>query len=229
MAKERQIYSRQEGIFFRILENLILPSNDWNISPTFWDITTKPLGYPYHKNSELFFFLIREGVLLATMTVQDRCGPKPLPQGGKVNMVQYISSKRCKNQERAKSILILDEEYQGSLYLRQSLESSGYRIVLHHPVGDFQIAELNLAEFDLIICDSDNGLGVWRFLLDRIRSRKLVTQLVLTSRKAGESEWYEALQLGVFDFLVKPYSMSEVLRITSNALSMNYSHKFRTA
>ncbi len=144
-------------------------------------------------------------------------------------MVEFISSQQSDNQERGKLILILDEEYQSSLDLRQTLESSGYRTTLHHSLSDFQIAELDLTEFHLIICDSDNGLGVWRFLLDRIRSKGLVTQLVLTSRKKGESEWYEALQLGVFDFLVKPYSMSEVLRIASNALSINYSQKFQTA
>jgi len=62
--------------------------------------------------------------------------------------------------------------------------------------------------------------------LDRIRSQKLRTQLVLTSRKAAESEWLEALQVGVFDLLPKPLSKSEVQRVAANALSMNYNGNF---
>ncbi len=144
-------------------------------------------------------------------------------------MLNSVSSKRIESVYRSKSILILDEEGQASQNLKQSLEKSGYRTELHHSIGDFRIAELDLAGFDLVICDFDNGLGVWKFLLDRIHTQKLLTQLVVISKKARESEWYEALQLGVFDFLIKPYSTPEVLSIVSSALLMNYSRKFQTA
>ena len=129
----------------------------------------------------------------------------------------------------SKLILVLDEEEESSQQLKQSLEDLGHRIDVHPSMSDFQIAELDLAKFDLVICDLDNGPGLWRFLLERIRELRLDTQLVLTSQKAAETEWLEALQLGVFDFLVKPYSKSEILRVTANALTMNYNRMFKTA
>ena len=129
----------------------------------------------------------------------------------------------------SKSILVLDEEEQSSRHLKESLESLGHQVDLRQSINDLQIAELDLTKSDLVICDSDAALGVWKFLLNRIRSLRLDTQLVLTSRQAGESDWLEALQLGVFDLLVKPYSKSEVLRVTLNALTMNYNQRFMTA
>jgi DNA-binding NtrC family response regulator len=144
-------------------------------------------------------------------------------------MLNSVPSRRNGRKKRSKSILILNEEGHATQTLKQCLEGSGYQIDLRHSISDFRIAELDLAGFDLVICDSDNGLGVWKFLLDRIHSQKLLTQLVVISKKARESEWYEAIQLGVFDFLIKPYSTHEVLRIVSSALLMNYSRKFQTA
>ena len=144
-------------------------------------------------------------------------------------MLNDVSAKRNGGQNRSKSILILDEDGQNSRNLKQSLKSSGYRIELRHSVSDFRIAQLDLAGFDLVVCDIDNGLGVWKFLLDRIHSRKLFTQLILISRKSRQSEWYEALQLGVFDFVIKPYSAVEVSRIVSSAFLINYSERFQIA
>jgi DNA-binding NtrC family response regulator len=129
----------------------------------------------------------------------------------------------------SKSLLVLDEDESSSQDLKQRLEDVGHRIELRPSIGDFPMAKLDLAKFDMVICDSDNGQGVWKFLLARIRVQRLNTQLVLTSQKAAETEWLEALQLGVFDLLVKPYSKSEVLRITANALTTKYSHNFKTA
>jgi len=143
-------------------------------------------------------------------------------------MLNRVPSNRKESLCRSKSILILDEEGQAAQTLKQCLEGSGYQIDLRHSTSNFQIADLDLAGFDLVICDSDSGVGVWKFLLDRIQTQKLLTQLVLISRKARESEWYEGLQRGVFDFLIQPYSTNEVLSIVSSALLMNYSRKFQT-
>lgn len=144
-------------------------------------------------------------------------------------MLNSVTSKRNGSLYRSKSILILVEEGQATRTLKQRLEGLGHRIDFRHSISDFQIAELDLTGFDLVICDSENGLGVWKFLLDRIHSQKLLAQLVVISKKARDSEWYEALQLGVFDVLIKPYSTHEVLRIVSSALLVNYSRKFQTA
>jgi hypothetical protein len=88
---------------------------------------------------------------------------------------------------------VLDEDEQSSQYLKESLGDLGYQVDLRQSISDFQIAELDLARFDLVICDSDIGLGVWKFLLNRIRLQRLDTHLVLASmvpvaeRKLGQA------------------------------------------
>jgi len=128
----------------------------------------------------------------------------------------------------SKFIMVLDQDEKSRQALEESLEGSGHHTESFHCLSDVQITEFNFAKFDLVICDLDNGLEIWKNLLARIRMQCLDTQLVLSSGKAAEREWLEALQLGVFDLLVKPYSKSEVLRVTGNALAMNYNHRFRT-
>lgn len=129
----------------------------------------------------------------------------------------------------AKSILVLDEEVQTTSDLKAVLEALGHRVDVRARVTEALLAKLDLGKFDLVICDSDHDAGLWKRVLNRIRSHRLDTQLVLTSRQSAEVEWLEALQLGVFDLLPKPYSTSETLRVTTNALAFNYNHKFKTA
>src|SRR5262245_21454203 len=113
-----------------------------------------------------------------------------------------------KSSPRSKFIMVLDEDEKSRRVLEESLEGSGHHTESFRCLSDLQITEFNFARFDLVICDLDSGLAVWKNLLDRIRRQRLDTQLVLTSRKAAEQEWLEALQLGAFDLLLKPYSKS---------------------
>jgi DNA-binding NtrC family response regulator len=125
-----------------------------------------------------------------------------------------------------KSIMVLDEDEESRTTLEQSLDELGHRTTLFLSLSDLQIPEFDFAGFDLVICDLDKTPGVWKHLLNRIRAQRLGTQLILTSRTAAEREWLEALQVGAFDLLAKPYLKSEVLRVTSNALAMNYNRRF---
>src|SRR5262249_54596766 len=118
--------------------------------------------------------------------------------------------------------MVLDGDEDSRMALEESLDELGHRTQLFPCLRALEIPEFDFAEFDLVICDLDEVPDLWKCLLDRIRTHRLDTQLVLTSRKAAEREWLEALQVGAFDVLAKPYLKSEVLRVTSNALSMNY-------
>ena len=122
--------------------------------------------------------------------------------------------------------MVLDGDEDSRVALEESLDELGHRTQLFPFPKALQVPEFDFAGFDLVICDLDEVPELWKRLLDRIRAQGLNTQLVLTSRKAAEREWLEALQLGAFDLLAKPYSKSEVLRVALNALSMNYNQRF---
>ena len=128
--------------------------------------------------------------------------------------------------DQTKSIMVLDGDQDSRTALQESLDELGHRTHLFSCPRALEIPEFDFAGVDLVICDLDELPQLWKCLLDQIRAQGLDTQLVLSSRKAAEQEWLEALQLGAFDLLAKPYSKSEVLRVTSNALSMNYNQRF---
>lgn len=70
----------------------------------------------------------------------------------------------------------------------------------------------------LVICERDLPLGDWKDLLEH--SQKLADPpfLIVTSRHADDYLWAEALNLGAYDVLCKPFSSSEVMRVVSEAL-----------
>ena len=100
------------------------------------------------------------------------------------------------NSHGQRSIMVLDEDEKSRQILERNLAESGHRTESLPCLSDLQIPEFDLARFDLVICHLDNGLRVWKGLLDRIRAQRLDTQLVLTSQKAAEREWLEALPAG---------------------------------
>jgi len=69
----------------------------------------------------------------------------------------------------------------------------------------------------IVICDCDASLGSWNAMLDQISLLPDPPLLIVTSRLADERLWAEALNLGAWDVLAKPFEADEVIRIVSIA------------
>jgi len=69
----------------------------------------------------------------------------------------------------------------------------------------------------LVLCERDLFPGSWREMLDGIKHMSDPPLLIVTSRLADEQLWAEALNLGAYDVLAKPFEVSEVNRILSLA------------
>ena len=69
----------------------------------------------------------------------------------------------------------------------------------------------------IVICDCDIWSGTWREMLDHIAFLPDPPLLIVTSRLADERLWAEALNLGAWDVLAKPFDKDEVKRIVSIA------------
>lgn len=79
-----------------------------------------------------------------------------------------------------------------------------------------------LAAFDqspvpIVVCEARLPDGTWRDLLEALRARPWPPLLILTSDFADASLWAEALNLGAYDFLAKPFDQAEVIEIISLA------------
>ena len=65
----------------------------------------------------------------------------------------------------------------------------------------------------VVVCESDLRPGTWKEVLEELRTLPDPPLLIVTSRVADERLWAEALNLGAYDVLAKPFDGMEVTRI----------------
>ena len=69
----------------------------------------------------------------------------------------------------------------------------------------------------LVVCEHDLLPGTWTQLLAEIRLLSVPPLLIVTSRLADDYLWAEALNVGAYDVLAKPFDRGEVTRTLSSA------------
>jgi DNA-binding NtrC family response regulator len=74
------------------------------------------------------------------------------------------------------------------------------------------LAVLNRCEVNVVVYDHDSPSGNWREMLQYLQESSNPAALIITSRLADERLWAEALNLGAWDVLAKPFDRSEVTR-----------------
>lgn len=106
-------------------------------------------------------------------------------------------------------ILIVDDEPQIRKFLRISLASQGYEVV-EASDGATGLAQAALAEPALVVLDLGLPDLDGKEVLRRILAERSVPVLVLSVR-SDEAEKVRALDLGAEDYVVKPFSVNELL------------------
>ena len=83
----------------------------------------------------------------------------------------------------------------------------------------------------VVLCERDLQPGTYIDLLKRFNALANVTSLIVASRLADERLWAEALNLGAWDVLAKPFDPSEVLRSVKSGWQHwhNQTHMHATA
>ena len=79
------------------------------------------------------------------------------------------------------------------------------------------LARLEDSEIPIVICEQQLGDESWRDVLEGIARLRRPPFLVVTSRLADNYLWAEALNLGAFDVLAKPFYSDEVIRTLGSA------------
>jgi DNA-binding response OmpR family regulator len=69
----------------------------------------------------------------------------------------------------------------------------------------------------IVVCDRDWMGEEWKYLLDRFAGLARPPLLIVTSRLADDRLWAEALNLGAYDVVAKPFDAAEVGRIAGLA------------
>lgn len=102
---------------------------------------------------------------------------------------------------------------------RASLErifQSGWTVVASSSIASI-LSALREIPIPIVIYDCDVSFGSWSEMLDRISLLPDPPLFIVTSRLADERLWAEALNLGAWDVLAKPFEADEVIPIVSIA------------
>ena len=102
------------------------------------------------------------------------------------------------------------------LVLEDILSDSGWRFCRSATLSSAMI-KLRQVEFPVLICERDLPEGSWTDLLTHRQRMANPPSMIVTSRLADEYLWAEALNLGAYDVLSKPFASSEVIRVVKMA------------
>jgi len=79
------------------------------------------------------------------------------------------------------------------------------------------IATLRSEHHAVVICERHIQEGSWKDLLERTRTMPSHPLLIVTSHHPDNYLWAEALNLGAYDVLPKPFDRQEVVHVVSAA------------
>jgi DNA-binding NtrC family response regulator len=96
------------------------------------------------------------------------------------------------------------------------------------PSLDSSVSILREMPIAIVLCESELFPGTWREVLERVSQLPDPPLLIVTSRLADERLWAEALNLGAYDVLAKPFSATAVIRVLNSAWEhWRHRHEFR--
>lgn len=125
------------------------------------------------------------------------------------------------------SILLVDDEIRILKVLSQALRDEGH-VVVSSETGRAALLLLNKRSFDLVIVDNRmaemTGLELIRELVATSGVAERPEIMMMTAHATIESA-IEAMKLGAFDYLQKPFDVDELLVIASRAIEH---HRLRT-
>ncbi len=114
------------------------------------------------------------------------------------------------------SILILDDEPIVCKRLKPSLEKLGYEVETFTRSAD-ALERVQQRDFDIVITDLKmEGLDGMEFLT-RVKQRAPATEVIVITGFATMETAKESFQKGVFDFVAKPFKMSEIQEVVKRA------------
>jgi two-component system chemotaxis response regulator CheY len=108
-------------------------------------------------------------------------------------------------------VLVADDSSTMRKIILRSLQAVGVPTAVEAADGDEAIALFNPGDFDLVLTDwnmpGKNGLEV----IQAIRQKDAKVPIIMVTTEAEKSRVLEAIQAGVSDYLVKPFT-AEMLR-----------------
>jgi DNA-binding NtrC family response regulator len=122
-----------------------------------------------------------------------------------------------------KDVLIVDDEPQMLIAMNETIRRNGYSITTASN-GMEAMDRLKEIQYRLVITDLRMPRVTGLDLLREVKSLSPRTQVVMVTAHGTVNNAVEAMKLGAFDYLMKPFSPDELKSIVSRALWKNESY-----
>ena len=106
-------------------------------------------------------------------------------------------------------ILIAEDEANLRLVLQKELERVGYRVQAA-PDGEAALRKLEESNVDVLLCDINMPRIDGMELLRRVHERPNPPEVIMLTGQATVETAVEAMKLGAYDYLTKPYRITEL-------------------
>lgn len=108
------------------------------------------------------------------------------------------------------AILVVEDEPGIVTFLRNGLQAAGYQMI-HAPDGPSGLALAQRDDVELVVLDLGLPGLPGEELLARLRERRAALPVIVLTAKATVADKVANLEAGADDYLVKPFSFSELL------------------
>lgn len=106
-------------------------------------------------------------------------------------------------------VLIAEDEANLRLVLQKELERIGYRVQVA-PDGEAALRKLEESNVDVLLCDINMPRIDGMELLRRVHERPNPPEVIMLTGQATVETAVEAMKLGAYDYLTKPYRITEL-------------------
>jgi len=113
------------------------------------------------------------------------------------------------SEQQQARILIAEDEANLRLVLQKELERLGYRVQAA-PDGEAALRRLEESNVDVLLCDINMPRIDGMELLRRVHERPNPPEVIMLTGQATVETAVEAMKLGAYDYLTKPYSINEL-------------------
>ena len=114
-------------------------------------------------------------------------------------------------------VLLIEDDASIAAALQKELASEGYEVA-HAPRGDTGLAQASSGNFDAIVTDLKMpGLSGLEIIEQLHRSRPKLPIILITAHGTTETA-IEAMKLGAFDYVLKPFDVAELLQLIGKAV-----------
>jgi DNA-binding NtrC family response regulator len=113
------------------------------------------------------------------------------------------------SEQQPARILIAEDETNLRLVLQKELERLGYRVQAA-PDGEAALRRLEESNVDVLLCDINMPRIDGMELLRRVHERPNPPEVIMLTGQATVETAVEAMKLGAYDYLTKPYRITEL-------------------